>query len=261
MGKITTILEKEWLELRQERALIASTLAFPLLLTAIGVIVVFTLGRLPDEDTTMLGAAAADPALAGLPLDQLGQAILGRQFGTLFLIMPLFIPSVLAAYSVVGEKTRRTLEPLLATPIGTGELLLAKSLAALIPAVAITYVCAVIFAGGVALSSLAPRVFGLIISPAWVLMVLLCGPLLALIAVAASVLISARVNDPRTAQQIAGVVIVPIMGLFAGQLFGLVVLNLAFVLGLSLCLALVAAFAIWLATRMFRREAILTRWT
>jgi ABC-2 type transport system permease protein len=74
------------------------------------------------------------------------------------------------------------------------------------------------------------------------------------------VLISARVNDPRTAQQLAGVIIVPIMALFAGQLFGLVVINIAFVLGLALVLAALAASTIWAATRLFQREAILTRW-
>lgn len=261
MSKIAVILEKEWLELRQERGLILSALALPLIITAIGIITVYGLGRVSDEETAMLGAATADPALAGLPLDQLGQVILGRQFGTLFLLMPLFIPSVLAAYSIVGEKSRRTLEPLLATPLSTWELLLAKSLAALIPAVAITYACGGVYAGGVALASLSGRVFGLIISPAWLLMLLICGPLLALIAVAATVLISARVSDPRTAQQLAGVVVVPVMGLFASQMLGLVVVDVVFVLGLALALGLCAALALWLAARLFRRETILTKWT
>ena len=39
-----------------------------------------------------------------------------------------------AAYSVIGEKQARTLEPLLATPITTFELLAAKVLGALLPA-------------------------------------------------------------------------------------------------------------------------------
>jgi ABC-2 type transport system permease protein len=260
MSKIAVILQKEWLELRHERGLILGTLAFPLLLTTIGIGAVYGLGRVPDDETAALGAALADPGLAGLPLDQLGQAVIGRQFGTLLLLMPLFIPSVLAAYSVVGEKTRRTLEPLLASPIATWELLLAKSLAALLPALLLTYSCALLYAGGVALASLTPQVAGLIITPAWALMMLSCAPLLALIAVAAAVLISARVNDPRTAQQLAGVIIVPIMALFAGQLFGLVVINIAFVLGLALVLAALAALTIWAATRLFQREAILTRW-
>jgi hypothetical protein len=40
-----------------------------------------------------------------------------------------------------------------------------------------------------------------------------------------------------------------------------VVINIAFVLGLALVLAALAAMTIWAATRLFQRETILTRWT
>lgn len=261
MKHIPVILAKEWDELRRERSMVAATIAFPLLITALSIGVTFALGRVPDDETADLGAVVADPLLQGLPMDQLGQVVMGRQFALLFLMMPLFIPSIVAAYSIVGEKTGRTLEPLLATPIRTWELLLAKALAALIPAVALTWACGLIFAGGVALVSLSPAVAGLIISPAWILLLLLCAPLLALIAVAGTVLISARVNDPRTAQQLAGIAVVPVLALFFSQLIGIVVVNLAFVLILALALAFLAALAVWLAVRLFAREAILTRWT
>ena len=45
-----------------------------------------------------------------------------------FLMMPLIIPMSIAAQSIVGEKQYKSLEPLLATPIKTGELLFAKAL-------------------------------------------------------------------------------------------------------------------------------------
>ena len=41
-----------------------------------------------------------------------------------------------AAHSVIGEKQARTLEPLLATPLKTSELLAAKVISAAIPGVA-----------------------------------------------------------------------------------------------------------------------------
>lgn len=261
MKHILIILAKEWDELRRERSMVAAMIAFPLLITALSIGVTFALGAVPDDDTADLGAVVADPALQGLPMDQLGQVVIGRQFALLFLMMPLFIPSIIAAYSIVGEKTGRTLEPLLATPISTWELLVAKSLAALIPAMALTWACGLIFTAGVALVSLSPAVAGLIISPAWVLLLLLCSPLLALIAVAFTVLISARVNDPRTAQQLSGIAVVPVMALFFSQLIGIVVVNVVFVLGLALALALLAVCVVWLAVRLFAREAILTRWT
>lgn len=260
MSAIPVILQKEWWELRRERSLLATLLLFPLTVTAVGLGATYALGLAPDEETAMLGAATADPALAGLPLDQLGQAIMGRQFSLLMLLLPMFLPSLLASYSIVGEKSRRTLEPLLATPVRDWELLLAKSLAAVVPPLLMTWACAAAFAAGVPLVSLTPEVARLIITPAWALMLALCSPLLALIAVAASVLISSRVNDPRTAQNLSGVLVVPFMLLFAGQLVGLVVVSPAFVLAFALALAAVAALTVWLATRLFAREAILTRW-
>lgn len=261
MNKVQAILYKEWLEIRKDRSLLLSILLPPLLLTLLPIGTSYALRSTPDDDITKLGAVLADPSLTGLPPLELGQAIMGRQFGTLFLLMPLFIPSIIAAYSIVGEKTRRTLEPLLAAPVRTWELLLGKSLAALIPAVGITWLCGALFVVGMAAVSLSPRVFALIVSPAWLLVLVLCAPLLALIAIAAAVAISSRVNDPRTAQQLAGVAVVPIMLVFFGQLAGVLVLNPAFAIGAALVLAVIAALAVWGATRLFQREVILTRWS
>lgn len=261
MKNIAVILQKEWLEFKRDRSLVLGTLLPPLLLTLLPIGVTYVMGTVPDEDTAQLGIVLADPALAGLAPAELGQAVIGKQFALLFLLMPLIIPNIIAAYSIVGEKTRRTLEPLLATPISTWELLVGKSLAALIPALAITWLCAGVFIAGIGLVALSGRVFATIVSPAWLLVLVLCTPLLALIAVAAAVAISARVNDPRTAQQLSGVVVVPIMLLFFGQLAGLLVLSPALALGATLLLALIAALSVWVATRLFQREVILTRWS
>ena len=56
-----------------------------------------------------------------------------------------------AAYAVVGEKQARTLEPLLATPITTFELLAAKVLGALVPGIVLVTICFALYAGGVML--------------------------------------------------------------------------------------------------------------
>ena len=49
------------------------------------------------------------------------------QILVLYMLAPLFIPLTIASYSIIGEKQLRTLEPLLATPIRTWELLAAKA--------------------------------------------------------------------------------------------------------------------------------------
>jgi ABC-2 type transport system permease protein len=256
--KALIVLDKEWLELRLQRALLLATLFLPPLITALAIVGFFAVGKLTAS--TIGSAAPLPPEFASLSPFELGQAIVGRQFSTLFLLVPIFIPSVLASYAIVGEKRERTLEPLLATPIRTWELLLGKVLAALLPALAITIISATVFVAGVLAFSVSNRVRELIVTPGWILAVLVDTPLLALIAVALIVVLSSRVNDPRTAQQISAVLIVPVIGLLFGQLAGVIVLGPGLALGIGVILAAIAAGALWLATSLFQREVILTRW-
>jgi ABC-2 type transport system permease protein len=256
--KALIVLEKEWLELRLQRTLLLATFFLPPLITAFAMIGFFLVGKFTASN---IGSAAPLPAeFASLGRFELGQAIIGRQFSTLFLLVPIFIPSVLASYAIVGEKRERTLEPVLATPIRTWELLLGKILGALVPALAITIVSAGVFVGGILSFAVSDRVRGIVVTPGWIAAVLVDMPLLALIAVALIVVLSSRVNDPRTAQQISAVLVVPVVGLLFGQLAGVIVLSPALALGIAVVLAIVAAGALWVATRLFQREVILTRW-
>ncbi|WP_298820060.1 ABC transporter permease subunit [Chloroflexus sp.] len=258
--RIIVLIGKEWLELRRSRGLLLSMLLPPLLLPIFSLGLIFAMGLVSDPDTADIPAAAIDPALADLGLEALAQVIFGRQFATLFLLLPMVIPNVLASYSIVGEKNRRTLEPLLAAPISVGELLLGKVLAAIIPGIALTWLCALLFAVGMVVVVVDPVVPALVLHQGWIVMLLLASPLLALISVSLTVMISSRVNDPRSAQQIAGVLVVPVMLLFFGQILGLFVLNSLVALTFSAGLLLLAAILLWLATRLFQRETILTRW-
>ncbi|MDQ2912109.1 MAG: hypothetical protein M3T56_02520 [Chloroflexota bacterium] len=52
----------------------------------------------------------------------------------------------------------------------------------------------------------------------------------------------------------------PVLVLLFSQLAGVIVLGPALALGIGLILAAIAAFALWLAARLFQREVILTRW-
>lgn len=258
MKKALIVLEKEWLELRLQRALLLATLVLPPLITVFAIAGFFAVGKLSGG--VSLPAAPLPAEFAGLTLLEIGQALIGKQFSTLFLLLPIFIPSVLASYAIVGEKRERTLEPVLATPIRTWELLLGKVLAALIPALAITIASATLFVAGIVAFAVTDRVREIIVTPGWILAVLVDTPLLALIGVALIVVLSSRVNDPRTAQQISAVLVVPVLALLFGQLAGVIVLGPALALGIGVILAIIAAGALWVATRLFQREVILTKW-
>lgn len=261
MRRIWVLLQKEWLELRQDRLILLGTFGPAVFLTLMPLLGMWAVRHAPDappNDNTTL--AEANPALLGLGGREFGQAILGQQLSVLFFLLPLIIPSVIAAYSIVGEKAGRTLEPLLATPLRTWQLLLGKTLAALLPAVTVTWLLGGIFVLGIRTFAVSPRVIDAIISPGWVIILTLCTPLLALVTIALMVAISARVNDPRTAQQVSGVLVLPVVTVVVGQVSGRLVLNPSAAFGITAVLLLIATLALWAATRLFGREVVLTRW-
>jgi len=74
----------------------------------------------------------------GLPLflistlesaDPIEVAIILNAFSFFYIILAYILPNSLAAYSILGEKIEHSLEPLLATPLTDGELLLGKMIA------------------------------------------------------------------------------------------------------------------------------------
>lgn len=261
MKHALVVLEKEWLEIRLQRTLLLSTLLVPPAVTALVLGIFGAAGLFPSgAEMDLPPGFELDPALAGLSPREIGQTLVGKQFSIMFMLLPIFIPSVIASYAVVGEKRDRTLEPLLATPVRTWELLAGKTLAALVPTLAITLLCGMAFAAGVWLLALSPGVAAAVITPGWALFLILDIPFLALIGIALIVLVSSRVNDPRSAQQISAVLVLPIMGLVLGNLSGRFILSPASALAAAVVLALIAAVTLRLAARMFQREAILVRW-
>jgi len=178
----------------------------------------------------------------------------------LFMLMPLAIPITIASYSIIGEKTRRTLEPVLATPITTVELLAGKAAAAVIPAVLVTWLAFGVFLLGSALLAVAPAVFSRLTDPLWLTAVLVVGPLLALAAVSVAVMVSSRSSDPRVAEQLSMLVILPLLALFFGQISGLILLNQKLILWMAVVLTVIDAGLLAFSVQLFERETILTRW-
>jgi ABC-2 type transport system permease protein len=86
------------------------------------------------------------------------------------------------------------------------------------------------------------------------------APLFALLAVGMAVIASSRTNDPRAAQQLGAVVILPISALLSAQVFGFIRLDVSHALWLAIGAAIVDAAILWAAVRLFDRETILTRW-
>jgi ABC-2 type transport system permease protein len=89
---------------------------------------------------------------------------------------------------------------------------------------------------------------------------LLLSPLLALLSVLSGVLVSSRINDPRAAQQVTGIFVVPIIALSLVVLAGKVFLSVwMVVLAATVALAL-DGLVLYFAVRLFQRKTILTCW-
>ncbi len=196
--------------------------------------------------------------LAGAPVTVV-MSLLGM-LNVFFALMAAMLPTVIASYSFVGEKVERSLEPLLATPTTDGELLMGKCLAAFLPSMAATYIGTAGYIAVMDIWSYTNQ--GVILLPNLnlALTVGLVAPLACILSVEANVIVSSRVNDVRAAQQLGGIVALPIMlVLMVGSLFAFMPADLlALVVSGVLAIAAVALFYVSKAT--FRREEILTRW-
>jgi ABC-2 type transport system permease protein len=165
-----------------------------------------------------------------------------------------------AAHSVIGEKQARTLEPLLATPLKTSELLAAKVISAAIPGVVLTTVCYIAYVVLIAMLA-EPGVWRALLTPRSFGLVFLVGPLASLLGLQLAVCASSRVNDPRSAQQLGALVlIVPVGILQVAQFVGGVVLTLPILFGIGLVLAVTNLLVLRTAISLFDRESILIRW-
>jgi ABC-2 type transport system permease protein len=260
MSRVLTIIDKEWAEVFKNRIVFFTVGFMPAMFTILPLAVLyFTRGGMGEAD--MADLPPSFRAACG-NIDPSGclQIFVVNQFLILFMMMPLIIPVAIAAYSIVGEKTTRSLEPLLATPITTIELLTAKSLAAAIPAVLATWACFILFAIGVPLVGASPAVLLNLLNPTWILAIFLAGPLMAILSVNFAIIVSSRVSDPRVAEQTAAVIIVPLLAMLFGQLAGVIVLNVQFMLLAIGVILLVDVGLIYLGARLFQRETILTKW-
>ena len=261
MQKIKTIMLKEWAEVFRNRLVVLTVLFIPLVFTAIPVgLLLIARGVGGSELTAQIPAQARRLCPEGLGIMECFQVYVLNQFMLIFMFTPLIVPVTIAAYSIVGEKTTRSLEPLLATPITTFELLAGKNLAAAIPATLGTWFSVLIYAIYVRLLIGKPQAIAVLLEPMWWVAVFVVGPLSSVLSVNFSLMVSSRVNEPHVAEQLSAVVVLPLLLLFFGQVAGLVILNRSLVLALAVALVMVDGVLFYLAVRLFDRETILTRW-
>lgn len=256
---VWTILRREAIEIVRNRMLLGTILVPPIVLTVAPIALGKAIGEeaLPPELVAQI--VAQRPDWASFSPGELSGAFAVQQFLVFFLMMPAYIPLSIATFSIVGEKQARSLEPVLAAPIRTVELLAGKAVAALVPGVLAGWITYAVF---VALASVVygPALFGVVTDGSWLAGVFLLGPAMGLLSVVAGVIVSARTNDPRVAQQIGGVVVVPIVGLALIQATGTILVGPLGYAAVAGAIVVISLIGLRIGVRLFDREAILTRW-
>jgi ABC-2 type transport system permease protein len=256
--KVKAVIIKELQDASKNKMIIGSMALVPLMLVLLTLGTAFFMLR---SNTPM---DSSDMAIIPQQLQHLDPVhafliLMNDQYLFYFLLIPMMIPVYIAAYSIVGEKETKSLEPLLATPISIKDLLFAKALSATVPSVLLTWASfGVLAIGGYFI--MPAEVFEALIRPVWIVGMVVLSPLLAMLSVFCGIIVSSRVNDPRSAQQITGIFVVPIIALSLVVLGGKIFLSVFIVLMAAGVTLILDGIALYFAVKLFQREVILTRW-
>ena len=262
MSTVRTILAKEWAEVGRNKLVLSVVLIMPLVITAIPVVMLAVMSRIGvnQADYDQLAPVLNNPMLAGMTPVEAMQSVLGSNMLVLFLVMPVMVPVTIATHSIVGEKLTHSLEPLLATPITTLELLVGKGLAAAVPGIATVWASYAMFLAGASVFSVSDRVFLIFINPMWLVALLVLAPLLTIMAVSVGIIVSSRATDAAAAQQLGSLVVLPLMLLLIGALTGVIQLSGAVFWIAAFLVVSADAALVYLGVKLFQRETILTGW-
>ncbi|TRO53042.1 hypothetical protein E2P61_02310 [Candidatus Bathyarchaeota archaeon] len=187
-------------------------------------------------------------------------AYLVNMFSSFFVLTAVALPMIIASYSFIGEKLEKSLEPLLATPTTDGELLFGKSLGAFIPCIGATYIGELIFV--IVIDGWSMINLGTFLLPTvyWALVTGIVIPLAGVLSVEANIIISSKVNDLRAAQQVGGIIIMPmvLLAVLPSLIQTIPMVTMALILSGGLAIADIGLF--YLSKATFQREEILTKW-
>jgi ABC-2 type transport system permease protein len=206
--------------------------------------------------TRMPGGLQQD--FSGLSLTQaMTVYVLKYMLAPMFLMLPILVASVIAADSFAGEKERKTLEALLYTPTTNRELFVAKLLSGWLAAIAVAWVGFVLYivmANAAAWSQL-HRIF--FPNAMWLVLILWVVPAIAGLGVGAMVLVSSRAQGFQDANQLGGLVILPVVALFYLQVAGVMYFNVIVAILMGLVIWLLTGLSIWSGSRIFQRNRLL----
>ncbi|HLE74663.1 MAG TPA: ABC transporter permease subunit [Candidatus Bathyarchaeia archaeon] len=268
--KAMLVFRKDWREVSRNWQVILPIVVIPFMFSVLLPVLLVLIPSLAATPGTSLGGFETmiqnlpkhvQDELAGMTDQQVMVYIMSLYFfAPFFLIIPLMASSVIASDSFAGEKERKTIEALLATPISDSELFLGKILVSFIPSMMVTVVSFIIYSTVVDLFSFA--IFnGRLLLPnlVWILLIFGLAPTVALASIGLTVMISAKVKGFREAQQISVILLIPILALVFGQVTGAIIFGPVVVTALIGFFAIIDLAVFKIGVKLFKREEILSK--
>jgi ABC-2 type transport system permease protein len=265
LDRVFLVFRKDWLEIRRNWQIMMPILVIPLIFCILLPSLILLIPESQSSSSEVGGMLALLPvemrvAIAGFNENQIiAYLMLTFVFMPFFLIIPAMASSVISSDSFAGEKERKTIEGLLATPLTDGELIVGKMLVAFVPSMIVTLLSFVVYTALV--DFLGFSLFGRFILPTvnWMLTIFLLAPAVSVAGIAVTVLVSARVKGFREAQQLSVLIILPIMSLVVGQALGVLLLVPEVIVMLFVVFAVIDVIILKVCLRVFQREEILSR--
>ncbi|MGD1992122.1 MAG: stage II sporulation protein M [Anaerolineae bacterium] len=189
-------------------------------------------------------------------LNQYGGELVGRRFIPFLLMIVGFFPIsfslVIALETFVGERERKSLEPLLASPLSNAQLYLGKTLASVIAPMTASYL-------GIAVYTVALRLFqGWTVSASLLVQILALTTVEALVMVSGAVIISSQTTSARAANLLASFIIIPMALLVQGEALIMFWGRYEALWGILAFLLVGNVLLIRMGLRLFNREELLS---
>ncbi|MBP2032053.1 ABC-type Na+ efflux pump permease subunit [Clostridium algifaecis] len=225
------LIYKDINEITSSKQVIMPMTIVPIILIVIIPIAILIIANFIGNDSSMFAKIA--PLLKKLPSEYktytpaqlLIKVSIEFMFPSYFLIIPIMCSGVIGASSFVGEKEHKTLESLLYTPISMEQLLRAKILGVFIPSYIITLVSFIIF--GIICNVGGFIYFGRLIFPdiKSLIIILWISPAINLLSLIFTVMVSAKSETFQEAQQVSGLLVIPVILILVAQMTGVLLLS------------------------------------
>ena len=148
-------------------------------------------------------------------VERYGAPIIGDRLIPFLLMIvgffPISVSLVIALESFVGEKERRSIEPLLSSPLTDVQLYIGKLLAAMVPPLLASYLGIIVYLAGIYTQ------VGWKPAPMLLIQIVLLTTVQALVMVSGAVVVSSQTTSVRAANLLASFIIIPMALLIQGE--------------------------------------------